>query len=198
MSQWQQESEMMMRCVCVSCKNVFLCIWIFELLLLWSCTCGCVRIYIDLFVCKCVFGSLSKSLYVCVLLRHGRCFLVFRAVQRRPLQGRGVGGRRGQHAQLWGSLASGRGHSPPHFLWWTDEPCSAWLQKKTAIWGEMKGRTGEGEEIAEWRYRLRKRKHSHRQKHCTANATTTKTTTFCKNTCTKSTYTCMCLYTDYT
>lgn len=26
MSQWQQESEMMMRGVCVSCKNVFLCI----------------------------------------------------------------------------------------------------------------------------------------------------------------------------
>lgn len=59
-------------------------------------------------------------------------FLVFRAVRRRPQQVQGVERRRGQHARLWGNPASGHGHSPPHFLWWTDGPCSAWLQRKTA------------------------------------------------------------------
>lgn len=92
--------------------------------------------------CKCMFVYMRPCLYVacCVTLRHGRCFLVFRAVQRRPLRGRGVGEMCGQHARLWGSLALGRAHSPPHFLWWTDGPCSAWLQKTTTIRGEIEGK----------------------------------------------------------
>lgn len=90
--------------------------------------------------CCCTSSFCLSCWSLCVSLRHGRCFWFFRAVRRRPLQGRDVGGRRGQHARLWGSLESGHARSPPHFLWWTDGPYSAWLQKKIAAWGDTRRR----------------------------------------------------------
>lgn len=138
-SQWQQEREMTMRrvCLCIQvCKNVrsvclylSVCIWVSVIICMFVCVLWMKIVCVWCYMCVCV--SMSKSVCLCVV-KAQQVFLVFRAVRRRPLQGRGVGGRRGQHARLWGSLASRRGHSPPHFLWWTDGPCSAWLQKKTA------------------------------------------------------------------
>lgn len=80
-------------------------------------------------VCVCVYEHVMACVFVA---KARRVFLVFRAVLMRPQKGRGDGGRRGRHARLLDSLASRRGHSPPRFQWWTDGPCSAWLQKKTA------------------------------------------------------------------
>lgn len=145
---WQQEREMMHSlCFCIQvCKNVCLvCLYL------------SICIWVSVIICTSVCGnSICVMVSVCVLVEVCLCFikarqvfLVFRAVQRRPLQGRGVGGRQGQHAQLWGSLASRRGHSPPHFLWWTDGPCSAWLQKKTTNERKYGGRVEKRVEMAE-------------------------------------------------
>ena len=142
-------------------------------------------------VCVCFFVKVC----VCVSLRHGRRFWFFRAVQRRPLQGRGVGGRRGRHAQLWGSLASGHGHSPPHFLWWTDGPCSAWLQKKTADGGEdNRTDTFKYEKNQQQTNPLKisvmwKQQTEHSQKDINIYIH--------KHACTKTTKTCLCLCTHY-
>lgn len=59
---------------------------------------------------------MDEHVMVCVFVAKARrVFLVFRAVLMRPQQGRAVGGRRGRHARLLDSLASRRGHSPPHY-----------------------------------------------------------------------------------
>lgn len=93
-----------------------------------------------------VYIMYAASISVCVLILKSSClcvvkaqqvFLVFRAVRRRPLQGRGVGGRCDQHARLWDSLESGRGRSPPRFPWWTVGPYSAWLRRRRAVWEEI-------------------------------------------------------------
>lgn len=126
------------KCVqmCIQC----VCIWASALSI---CNYMCVSVLCMKIVCVWCYVCMSmKSVCLCVS-KAQQVFLVFRAVQRRPLQGRGVGGRRGQHARLWGSLASRHGHSPPHFLWWTDGPCSAWLQKKTANEWRDGGEDGE-------------------------------------------------------
>lgn len=117
--------------ICVF-KRVKMCVWcIWEFMFL-----------ICMYYSVCVMHG---HVMVCVFVAKARqVFLVFRAVLMRPQQGRGVGGRRGRHARLLDSLASRHGHSLPHFQWWTNGPCSAWLQKKTAS-VDRRGAGGRGE-----------------------------------------------------